>query len=205
MNDDLTSHQNVTSGDADPVALFNEWLAEAEKGEPFNHNAVALATATPDGRPAVRMVLLQSADEAGFVFYTNSESRKGLEMAANARASLCFYWKSLRREVRIDGTVEKAGDEISDTYYASRPRGAQIGAWASDQSRPMADRFELERRVAKFTAKFHVGAVPRPPHWEGYRVIPEAIEFWTEKRFRLHERVLYTRSPGGWTTERLFP
>jgi pyridoxamine 5'-phosphate oxidase len=158
------------------------------------------------------MVLLKGIDERGFVFYTNSESRKGLELAENAYASLCFYWKSLGREVDIDGPVEKVSLKEADGYYDSRARGSQIGAWASKQSRPMAGRFELEKRVAQFTAKFHVGKVPRPEFWEGYRVKPERIEFWAERRFRLHDRIVYIRevesegvSGSEWEVQRLFP
>jgi pyridoxamine 5'-phosphate oxidase len=191
--------------DADPIQHFREWMAEAEAGEPFNPNAMALATAGADGRPSVRMVLLKGVDERGFVFYTNSESPKGADLHANARASLCFYWKSLRREVRVDGAVSKVAGEEADAYFASRARASQIGAWASAQSRPMAGRFELEKRIARFTAKFHIGKVPRPPHWEGYRVSPQRLEFWAEGRFRLHDRIVYTRTESGWNACHLFP
>ncbi len=191
--------------DTDPIGQFREWLAAAEKGEGINPNAMALATVTPDGAPDVRMVLLKGADEHGFVFYTNSESRKGEELLNSPRAALCFYWRSLRREVRVEGSVEKTTDAEADTYFASRSRAAQIGAWASLQSRPLEARFELERRIAEYTAKFGVGKVPRPPFWEGYRVVPERIEFWREQRFRLHDRHVYTRAPDGWRVARLYP
>jgi len=197
--------KRLTTESADPVALFREWLADAEKQESYNPDAVALATATAEGVPAVRMVLLKGVEENGFIFYTNSESRKGHELAENPHASMCFYWKSLRRQVRIDGAVEKAGDEISDAYFATRSRASQIGAWASMQSRPLEGRFELEKRIAVQTAKFAVGAVPRPPFWEGYRLIPRRIEFWAEQKFRLHDRIVYDRAGDGWTVQRLYP
>ena len=189
----------------DPIAEFKGWLAEAEAQEPINPNAAALATATPDGRPSVRMVLLKAVDENGFVFYSNTESRKGQELAVNPRASLCFYWKSLGRQVRVDGPVEPVSNEEADAYFQSRDRAARIGAWASKQSWPMEGRFELEKKAAEFTAKFNVGPVPRPDFWSGYRILPEMIEFWTQRKFRLHDRLVYHRADDGWTTERLFP
>jgi pyridoxamine 5'-phosphate oxidase len=189
----------------DPIAEFKAWLAEAEAKEPINPNAAALATATPDGRPSVRMVLLKSVDENGFVFYTNTNSKKGEELAVNPQASLCFYWKSLGRQVRVDGPVEPVSIEEADAYFESRDRAARIGAWASKQSRPLEGMFELEKRAAEYTAKFNIGPVPRPDFWSGYRILPQAIEFWTERKFRLHERLVYYRADNGWTTERLFP
>ncbi len=191
-----------------PIELFKEWLGEAEAQETLNPNAMALATATPDGRPSVRMVLLKEVDERGFVYYTNAESRKGLEIDANAFASLCFYWKSLRRQVRVDGAVIPVSDQDADAYFNSRDRGARIGAWASAQTRPMEGRFDLEKNVAKYAAKFNVGPVPRPEYWRGYRVVPDAMEFWVERRSRLHGRWVYHRNEDGgegWTMERLFP
>ena len=190
----------------DPIVLFNAWLAEAEAAEPDIATAMTLATVAADGAPSARMVLLKGADAAGFVFYTNTGSRKGIELDATRRAALVFHWKSLRRQVRIDGLAERVSDEEADSYFATRPRGSQIGAWASDQSRPMSNPFELQRRVARFAARFGVGAVPRPPQWTGYRVAPEQIEFWRDRAFRLHERRLFRRDgDGGWRVTLLFP
>jgi pyridoxamine 5'-phosphate oxidase len=190
---------------ADPLALFQAWLDEAEKAEPNDPSAMSLATATTDGVPSLRMVLLRGFDARGFVFYTNLESRKARELEANPRAALCFHWKSLRRQVRVEGTVEPVSDAEADAYFESRPRGSRIGAWASDQSRPMATRFDLEKRVAKFAARFGVGHIPRPPHWSGFRVVPQHIEFWSDGQFRLHDRIVYHRAGDGWTSERLYP
>ncbi len=189
----------------DPLDLFAEWFADAESSEPIDPNAVALATVGEDGMPAARMVLLKGYDERGFVFYTNLESRKGRQLDERPKAALLFHWKSLRRQIRIEGRVEPVSDEEADGYFASRPRQSQIGAWASDQSRPLEGRFELEKRIAKYAAKFGVGAIPRPPHWSGFRVIAERIEFWQEVQFRLHDRLVYHRASDSWTTERLFP
>ena len=189
----------------DPIGLFNDWLADAERSEPNNPNAMTLATVTPDGAASARMVLLKGVDERGFTFYTNLGSGEAEHLSANPRAALCFYWKSLKRQVHVEGTVERVDDAEADAYFATRPRGAQIGAWASKQSHPMEGRFRLEARVAKYTAKFHVGTVPRPDFWSGFRVVPEHIEFWREQPFRLHDRVVYHRDGGGWRKERLYP
>ena len=189
----------------DPIALFAEWMAEAETAEPAEPSAAALATASAQGVPSVRMVLLRGFDERGFVFYTNTESRKADDIRANPQAALCVYWKSLGRQVRIEGPIALVEAAEADAYFAGRGRGSQIGAWASDQSRPMASRRALEKRVAKFAAKFGLAAVPRPQHWSGYRVTPLHIEFWREARFRLHERVVYHRGEDGWTSQRLYP
>ena len=190
---------------SDPFQLFEAWMQEASASEPNDANAMALATIDADGQPTVRIVLLKGLDDQGFVFYTNLESDKGRQLLARPKASLNFHWKSLERQIRIDGGVEQVSDDEADAYYATRPRGSQIGAWASDQSRPLEDRALLEKRVADCEARFEGGDVPRPPHWSGFRVVPARIEFWQGMPYRLHDRVVYSRQAEGWTTQRLFP
>ena len=191
----------------EPLALFRDWLGEAEGSEPNDPNAMALATVDALGLPNVRMVLLKGLDERGFVFFTNFESAKGRELLSHPKAALCFHWKSLRRQVRVRGEVETVSDEEADAYFASRPREARIGAWASKQSRPLESRFAFEKAVAKYGARYALGEVPRPPYWSGFRVKPLSIEFWHDRPFRLHDRVLFTRpymaSP--WSKTRLYP
>ena len=189
----------------DPIRRFLEWFEEAKRREPDVPDAMALATADAGGAPSVRMVLLKDVDRRGFVFYTNLESRKGRELGAGAHAALLFHWKSLHRQVRVEGRAEPVADAEADAYFATRDRGAQIGAWASDQSRVMEGRHDLEKRVAKFAARFGFGTIPRPPFWSGYRIVPERIEFWSEGRFRLHERDAFTRIGEEWRMDRLYP
>lgn len=189
-----------------PFELFRTWLADAEKTEPNDPNAMSLATVGEEGMPSVRMVLLKGFDEAGFVFYTNLASQKGRELAAHPKAALCFHWKTLKRQVRVEGLVTPVSEAEADAYFASRARDSRIGAWASKQSQAMQGRFELEQRVAKYALKFNIGTIPRPPFWSGFRIAPQKIEFWRDKPFRLHERNLYVRQADGrWETATLFP
>lgn len=200
--DNLTGDFTVS---AEPFRLFAEWLAEAEKSEPNDPTAMALATVDSDGLPDVRMVLLKGYDEAGFVFYTNTESAKGTELAGQPKAAAVFHWKSLRRQIRIRGPVTRVSDEEADAYFASRPRDSRIGAWASQQSRPLESRFALEKAVAVQATRFALGEIPRPPYWTGFRIAPVALEFWQDKPFRLHDRVRFTRTEDGWGRNRLYP
>jgi len=189
----------------DPLALFAAWLAEAEQAEVNDPNAMALATVDADGLPDVRMVLLKGHDERGFVFYTNFESAKGRELLAQPKAALLMHWKSLRRQVRVRGPVSVVSAAEADAYFASRPRDSRIGAWASAQSRPLESRFALEKAVASYAARYAIGTVPRPPHWSGFRIAPQHIEFWRDGAFRLHDRLVFARAGNGWTSERLYP
>ncbi|HEX8640417.1 MAG TPA: pyridoxamine 5'-phosphate oxidase [Allosphingosinicella sp.] len=190
---------------ADPHKLFDEWLAEARLSEPNDPEAMALATVDAEGRPSVRMVLLKGHDERGFVFYTNSRSRKGAELAANPQAAFVFHWKSVRRQVRIEGPVEPVSAIEADAYFGTRSRESQLGAWASDQSQPLASRSEFEARYQALVEEHEGRDVPRPPHWWGYRVAPERIEFWNDRAHRLHERRLFVRDGGGWAESLLYP
>jgi pyridoxamine 5'-phosphate oxidase len=191
--------------DEDPIALFGTWMAEATASELNDPNAMCLATSTRSGAPSARMVLLKDVDARGFVFYTNLESRKGGELAANPQVALCFHWKSLARSVRVEGLAEPVSAAEADAYYASRARGSRIGAWASRQSRPLESRFALEKRVAEVTLKYPIGEIPRPDFWSGFRVAPARIEFWRDMPFRLHERRVFHRGADGWSIEALYP
>ena len=189
----------------DPFALFDEWLAEARTSEINDPEAMALATADTSGQPSVRMVLLKGHGPGGFVFYTNEQSAKGEDLAANPRAALLFHWKSLRRQVRVEGKVERVPDAQADVYFATRARDSQLGAWASDQSRRLDSRQTFESRFEEVKRRFEGEDVPRPPHWRGYRVVPERVEFWLDRPHRLHERRLFTRDGEGWTEGLLYP
>jgi len=197
----------MISEKSDPLDLFGTWYDEAAKSEPNDPTAMSLATVGPDGTPAVRMVLLKGFDASGFVFYTNHQSRKGEHLLAHPKAALLFHWKSLRRQVRLEGPVSPTTPEEADSYFATRDRGSQLGAWASDQSRPLESRFALEKRVAETTARHLVGKVPRPAYWSGFRLQPILIEFWQDGAFRLHDRLEYRRSApdAPWTTRTLYP
>ena len=205
------SGSELTTGDftqeSEPFALFARWLKDAEGSEPNDPNAVAVATVDEHGLPNVRMVLLKGFDEQGFVFYTNFESQKGQEILGQKKAAMCFHWKSLRRQVRIRGPVEVVTDAEADAYYASRPRGSRIGAWASKQSRPLEGRFALEKSVAEYTARYAIGEIPRPSYWSGFRIRPTSIEFWHDRQFRLHDRVEFRRDDpsGNWNKVRMYP
>ena len=208
----MEASEPLTSGDftaaSEPFRLFEEWFAEAKASEPNDPNAMALATVDADGLPDVRMVLLNQRDARGFVFFTNTGSAKGRELAAVAKAAVVFHWKSLRRQVRVRGPVEMVSDAEADAYFATRPRLSQIGAWASQQSRPLEGRFALEAAVARTTAQYGVSAVPRPPHWTGYRIRPVQIEFWHDRPFRLHDRIVFRRDTPeaeGWDKARVYP
>lgn len=189
----------------DPLALFDAWFAEAKAAEPNDPEAMALATAAADGQPSVRMVLLKGFGPQGFDFYTNLDSRKGDELAANPKAALLFHWKSLRRQIRVEGPVEPLSEADADAYFASRARDSQIGAWASDQSRPLAARELFEQRCEDVRKRFDTEDIPRPPRWGGFRVVPVAIEFWSDRPHRLHERRLFTRIDSGWDEGLLYP
>jgi pyridoxamine 5'-phosphate oxidase len=204
MNETVLTSDDLAQAD-EPYALFEKWLAEAAKNEPNDPTAMALATVDETGLPDVRMVLMKGYDPHGFVFYTNFESNKGSELLSSMKAALCFHWKSLRRQVRVRGPVEKVTDQEADAYFRSRPRGSRIGAWASKQSRPLESRFALEKAVAEYTAKYAVGDIPRPPYWSGFRILPQRIEFWRDKPFRLHDRLVFTKAGDRWETERLYP
>jgi pyridoxamine 5'-phosphate oxidase len=207
MTVDAPSKQADFTDTAEPYALFAEWLAEAEKSEPNDPTAMALATVDASGMPNVRMVLLKGFDERGFVFYTNVESAKGVELLGAGKAAMCFHWKSLRRQVRVRGPVTPVTGVEADTYFQSRPRDSRIGAWASQQSRPLESRFALEKAVARYAARYAIGEVPRPPYWSGFRLEPLSIEFWQDRPFRLHDRVKFERPDrdARWAQTRLYP
>jgi pyridoxamine 5'-phosphate oxidase len=197
---DFTSHH-------EPLQLFHEWFEEAKRAEPNDPEAMSLATVDNSGLPNVRMVLLKHYDDRGFVFYTNQESQKGVELLSRPQAAASFHWKSIRRQIRMRGPVEQVTRAEADAYFATRPRESRIGAWASRQSRPLESRFALEKAIAKYTARYALGEIPRPPFWSGFRLIPLSIEFWRDRPFRLHDRLLFTRvKPSAtWSATRLYP
>ena len=196
----------MSTTETDPFAWFRRWMAEAQASEPVDPNAMTVATVGPGGRPSARIVLLKGVDPRGFVFYTNTQSRKGNELRGNAWASLLFHWKSLARQIRIEGTVESVTAAEADAYYASRARVSRLGAWASDQSRPLPGRDELERRLRDLEARHPGEDIPRPPHWSGYRVVPDRFEFWQDMPHRLHDRTIFDHAAdGSWTGGKLFP
>lgn len=209
--DSIKTPVELISGDftaaGEPFGLFAAWFAEAVKSEPNDPNAMALATVDPDGLPDVRMVLLKGYDAGGFVFYSHTGSAKGLELASTPKAALLFHWKSLRRQVRIRGTVSRVTDAEADAYFATRPKQAQIGAWASKQSQPLESRFAFEQQIAKYAAKHMIGEVPRPEGWNGWRIVPREIEFWHDRPYRLHDRIVFRRASrqDAWTKTRLYP
>lgn len=202
----ITAAEGFTQANA-PFALFADWLKDAEKSELNDHNAMSIASVDETGMPNVRMVLLKGFDEAGFVFYSNYESAKGRELLGQGKVALNFHWKSLRRQVRVRGLVETVSDQEADDYFASRARDSRIGAWASQQSRPLESRFAFEKAIAKFAAKYAIGAIPRPPYWSGFRVKPLSIEFWHDRPYRLHDRIVFARDDveGAWDKTQLYP
>ena len=207
----MVADADLTKGDftvaEKPIDLFKQWLQDAHEQELNDPTALSLATVDSNGMPDIRMVLLKGVDERGFVFYTNFESNKGSQLRETPKAAMCFHWKSLRRQVRVRGPVEVVDDAEADAYFAERPRGSRIGAWASKQSRPLESRFALEKAVAEYAAKYPIGDIPRPPYWSGFRVLPVSIEFWHDRKFRLHDRIVFDKDPNGpgWRKTRLYP